>query len=81
VRLLRCLPSGANRVCELTRRIKMLVLSRKPGETIMIGDIVVTIVRVRGDQVQVGIDAPKTVPVHRGEIYAAIREEWKRDGH
>jgi carbon storage regulator len=57
----------------------MLVLSRKPGETIMIGDIVVTIVRIRGDQVQVGIDAPRDVPVHRGEIYAAIRQEWKRD--
>ena len=57
----------------------MLVLSRKPGETIMIGDIVVTIVRVKGDQVQVGVSAPKAVPVHRGEVYAAIREEWKRD--
>lgn len=55
----------------------MLVLARKPGERIMIGDdIVVEIVRVRlnGD-VQVGIVAPRDVPVHREEVYVLVKKE------
>ena len=55
----------------------MLVLSRKKDEKIMIGDdVVVTIVDIRGDKVRLGFDAPKLVPVHRQEVYDAI----KRDG-
>jgi carbon storage regulator len=54
----------------------MLVLSRQVNETIRIGnDIVVTISRVRGTTVFVGIDAPKEVPVHRGEVWRAIKRK------
>lgn len=54
----------------------MLVLSRHKDETIMIGDdIELTIVDIRGDKVRVGIKAPSTVPVHRKEVYDAIKEE------
>jgi carbon storage regulator len=51
----------------------MLVLSRKKNESIVIAnDIVITVVEVRGDKVRLGIVAPKDVPVHREEVYAAI---------
>ncbi len=54
----------------------MLVLSRQPDEAIMIGDdIVITIVGVRGDKVRLGISAPAHVPVHRKEVYEAIKRE------
>jgi len=54
----------------------MLVLSRSRDEAIMIGDeIEITIVDVRGDKVRVGINAPSTVPVHRKEVYLAIKQE------
>ena len=54
----------------------MLVLSRKPNESIMIGnDIEVKIVEVKGDYVKLGITAPKCIPVHRKEIYEAIQRE------
>lgn len=54
----------------------MLVLSRQKNETIVIGDdIQITIVDIRGDKVRVGIVAPKSVQVHRKEVYDAIREE------
>ena len=53
----------------------MLVLSRKNNESIVINDqIVVTIVDIRGDKVRLGIEAPKEVPVHRREVYDAIKE-------
>jgi carbon storage regulator len=56
----------------------MLVLSRKKDETIMIGDNVeITIVDVRGDKVRLGITAPKSIPVHRREVYDAIQREKK----
>ena len=52
----------------------MLVFSRKNNESIVIGDnIVVTIVDIRGDKVRLGIDAPLEVPVHRREVFDAIR--------
>ena len=52
----------------------MLVLSRKKGESIIIRDnIVVTVVELRGDKVRLGIEAPRDVPVHRREIYEAIK--------
>lgn len=48
----------------------MLVLSRKPGESIVIGDdVVVTVVEVRGDQIRLGIDAPRAIAVHRKEVH------------
>ncbi|MCL4209484.1 MAG: carbon storage regulator CsrA, partial [Phycisphaerales bacterium] len=54
----------------------MLVLSRQRDETIMIGDdIELTIVDIRGDKVRIGIKAPSDVPVHRKEVYDAIRRE------
>jgi carbon storage regulator len=56
----------------------MLVLSRQKDESIMIGDDVeVTIVDVRGDKVRLGITAPKSIPVHRKEVYEAIQREKK----
>lgn len=52
----------------------MLTLSRKIGESIMIGnDIEITILDVKGDQVKIGINAPKAVPVYRKEIYVQIQ--------
>jgi carbon storage regulator len=54
----------------------MLVLTRKVGQSIVIGDeIEVVILEVRGEQVRVGIRAPKNVSVHRKEIYEQIHEE------
>lgn len=54
----------------------MLVLSRQRDESIMIGDnIEITIVDIRGDKVRLGIAAPNEVPVHRKEVYEAIKRE------
>jgi carbon storage regulator len=56
----------------------MLILSRKINEKIMIGeDISVSVIEIRGDQVRLGVDAPKTVKVFRQEIFDAIRTENK----
>lgn len=56
----------------------MLVLSRKKGETIMIGDqIEVKVISVEGDQVKLGILAPKSVKVHRSEVFEAIQQQNK----
>lgn len=53
----------------------MLALSRKTGESIMIGnDIEITIIETKGEQVKIGINAPKSIPVYRKEIYAQITE-------
>jgi carbon storage regulator len=52
----------------------MLVLSRKRDERIVINDnIVITVVDIRGDKVRLGIEAPSDMPVHRSEVYEAIR--------
>ena len=54
----------------------MLVLSRRPGESLTIGDdVVVTVVGVSGDQIRLGITAPREVRVLREEVYKAMREE------
>ena len=54
----------------------MLVLTRKTNESIMIGDeIKITVVEIRGDQVKLGITAPKRISVHREEIFLAIQKE------
>jgi len=54
----------------------MLILSRKLNEKVVIGDgVVVSIIEIRGDQVKLGIDAPKTVKVFRQEVYDAIQAE------
>ena len=59
----------------------MLVLSRQRDESIMIGDdIEITIVDVRGEKVRLGITAPSHVPVHRKEVYEAIKREKAQSG-
>ncbi len=54
----------------------MLIITRRPGEKIMIGDdIVVEVIEVSGSNVRIGIAAPKSVPVYREEIWTAVKEE------
>lgn len=59
----------------ILREICMLILTRKVGENLLIGDnISITVLSVRGNQVKIGVDAPKDVSVHREEIYHRIKE-------
>jgi carbon storage regulator len=60
----------------------MLILTRRVGESLMIGDeIAVTVLGVNGNQVRIGVDAPKAVGVHREEIYTRIlAEKQQRNG-
>jgi carbon storage regulator len=54
----------------------MLILTRRVGETLMIGDnVTVTVLRVKGNQVRLGVNAPKDVSVHREEIFERIQQE------
>lgn len=58
----------------------MLILTRRVGETLMIGDaITVTVLGVKGNQVRIGVDAPRDVAVHREEIFDRIRREEDPD--
>jgi carbon storage regulator len=59
-------------------RINMLALSRKIGESIMIGnEIEISVLEIKGDQVKLGISAPKSIPVYRREIYIQIQDANK----
>jgi carbon storage regulator len=59
----------------------MLILTRKAGETVVIGDnVTVAIIGVKGNQIRIGINAPKDVTVHREEIYERIRHEQLSEG-
>ena len=56
----------------------MLILTRRVGETVMIGDeVTVTVLGVKGNHVRIGIKAPKDIPVHREEVYEAIQRDNK----
>lgn len=58
----------------------MLVLSRKKDEIIKINDdVTIVVVSIRGDKVRIGIDAPKEMPVHRGEVYEAIQRDKQKE--
>ena len=59
----------------------MLVLSRKKNESIVINnDITIVVVEIRGDKVRLGVEAPKEVPVHRREVYDAIKRNAASQG-
>jgi carbon storage regulator len=58
----------------------MLILTRRVGETLMVGDeVTVTVLGVKGNQVRLGVNAPKEVAVHREEIYQRIKREHDDD--
>jgi carbon storage regulator len=71
-------------VCRLldvppAKESSMLVLSRKKNESIIINDdITIVVVEIRGDKVRLGVEAPKEVPVHRNEVYEAIRRNQQK---
>lgn len=58
----------------------MLILTRRVGETLMIGDeVTVTVLGVKGNQVRIGVNAPRDVTVHREEIYERIKQEQAQE--
>lgn len=65
----------------MTGRVRMLCLTRKAGETIAIGDAVVSIHWVRGDKVRVGVEAPGEMKVLRGELEPRIKPQFDKPPH
>jgi carbon storage regulator len=60
----------------------MLILTRRVGETLMVGDdVTVTVLGVKGNQVRIGVNAPKDIAVHREEIYERIKKEQAAAEH
>ena len=58
----------------------MLILSRKIGESIYIGDeVIVRVMEIRGNQIRIGIDCDRNIPVHREEVYKQIQKENNHD--
>jgi carbon storage regulator len=76
------LPASCTQFIQLTGKERtMLILTRRVGETVMIGnDVTVTVLGVKGNQVRVGVNAPKEVAVHREEIYERIKREEQAAG-
>jgi carbon storage regulator len=65
-----------NAITRTKERCPMLILTRRVGEAVMIGEeVTVTVLGVKGNQVRIGVDAPKTVSVHREEIFDRIKGE------
>ena len=54
----------------------MLIITRRPGEKVMLGDdVVIEVIEVSGSSVRIGIDAPKSIPVYREELWRAVKDE------
>lgn len=64
-----------NLVRSIRREVVVLILSRKQNEAICIGDTTITVNRIRGNTVSIGIEAPRDIPVHRKEVYETIKRE------